>query len=192
MLGLLSGPLPRAGDLFQWPLDWVTLPAIGFLQLLTMVCLGQMKEWHRGATRKFGLDNPLKAYAVVVILDVAVAVLMLTLSWILEALGMGKWIALGILLAAIPGGFWTLLIAAMWWLAPMFQAQRDGSLPVLPPFPVRSLKTPALFALKVVFKGFLMAGLGIAALLIYDLGFVAVRYGISALRPPATSVSAAS
>jgi hypothetical protein len=56
----------------------------------------------------------------------------------------------------------------MWWLAPTFMAQREGALPILPPFPVRSLGGPALLAARVLFQGFLIASFGVLVVLIYD------------------------
>jgi hypothetical protein len=64
---------------------------------------------------------------------------------------------------------------------------RDGSLPTLPLFPVRSLQGPVLLAAEMAFKGYLIVRYGVLAFLAIE----GCRAGISRLRE-ATSASSAS
>jgi hypothetical protein len=146
---LVDGPLPSASSVLRWTYwDWGSLCAIGFLEQFTKNCFIQPKNRHWGFTLAFTFG---------------VAVLLIVLSF-----GTENWIVLGILLAAVPAGFWTLVITGLWLLAPTFMAIREGSVMMRAPYPVRSLARPARLALQVVFKGYRIAAYGILAVLLYD------------------------
>lgn len=114
-----------------------------------------------------GKNRTLAAIAAV---DLAVSA-----STILSAAFGATWVTLAVLLATISFGIWTAIIIGIWWLAPTFQSLRDGSLPMLPRFPFRSLRGPTLLASEVVFKSYVIATYGIWALLAIEVPIVLLR-----------------
>ena len=179
---LVDGPLPTVSSIFRWELaDWGSLCSIASIELLTLICLGETRKWHR-KSQEFGFDS-----AVFVGLNIAIATAMIVLSLVVR-----NWMLLATPLAAIPAGISLLGITATWLLASGMMAQREGALPNLQTFPLRSLGWPARFVAGVVFRGYLLASYGMFAVLLYELGMLTIRYGISAWELRATSVSSAS
>jgi len=133
--------------LWKFP-DWGCLCAIASIHLLACFRIKPTKGGHWGFR-----------YAAVVALDAAVAAMMIVAS---------RSAVLGFLLAATPIGLWILISIGFWWLAPTFMAQREGAIPMLPPFPVRSLRGPALLAIGIGLRGLLIASFGFVVALIYD------------------------
>jgi hypothetical protein len=162
-------------------MDWGPLGAIASIELLTLICLGETRKWHR-KSQEFGFDS-----AAFIALNLAIASAMIVLS-----LAVPNWILLAALLAAIPAGISILGITATWLLASGMMAQREGALPSLQTFPFRSLGWPARFVAGIVFRGYLLASYGMFAVLVYELGMLTLRFGLSAWELRATSVSSAS
>jgi hypothetical protein len=86
-----------------------------------------------------------------------------------------SWVTPAIVLATAAFAIWTAIIAGIWWMAPTFQSLRDGSLPMLPRFPFRSLSGPALLAAEIVFKSYGIARFGMFVLLAIEVPIVLFR-----------------
>jgi len=179
---LVDGALPTVSSLFRWAqVDWGSLCAIASIELLILICLGETRKWHR-KSQEFWFDS-----AAFIVFNIAIASVMIVLSLIVRT-----WMLLAALLAAIPAGILLLGITATWLLASGMMAQREGALPNLQSFPFRSIGWPARFAAGVVFRGYMLASYGMLAVLVYELGMLTIRYGISAWQLRATSTSSAS
>jgi hypothetical protein len=181
----MDEPLPLIADLFRWSLDWGALAACTALSVLLFVA-------HRPSRKMLLGDLPilcLAAGGLNVVMLAALAVLLAPLGLLPHR---AQWVALIVLPAAVPC---IILIAAtvgMWWMAPTFQSLRDGSLPMLPPFPLRALVgTAAAWVAQSLLRTYWIVSYGIWSLLLLDGCVLAVRFGILKVSA-ATSVSSAS
>lgn len=170
IVGWTSGGLLRVDGPWSgarlWTLDWSTLAAGAcFYLLLVAACF-----------RSCGIPfaHLVKTSLATLGMDGLVAMALIVLSW----LG-AEWTTLLVLPAAILCAGSTLFTVAVWWVAPTFQALRDGSLPASAPFPGGAVvKRTAAIAAQVVLRSYWMAAYGIVDLLTLDAFVLAVRFGM--------------
>ena len=172
-LRLVNGP--PSGVVF-WTLNWGTLAAGASLYLLIVATCFR--------TCQVPFAHLLKTSLAVLGIDAAVAMALIALSLLLRtfqpfATHRAEWIALLVLPAAIPCAGSALFTLGMWWVAPTFQALRDGSLPASAPFPGGAVvRRVTAIAAQVAFRSYWMAAYGIVDLLLLDALVLAVRFGM--------------
>jgi hypothetical protein len=163
-LRLVEGP-PR-GALF-WTLNGGALAAGASLYLLIVAA----------CFRSCGVPfaHLLKTSLATLGINALEAMGLIVLSW----LGVG-WITLLVLPAAVVCAGSVLFTVVVWWVAPTFQALRDGSLPASSPFPAGAVvRRVAVIAGQFVLRSYWMTAYGIVDLLLLDALVLAVRFGIS-------------
>ena len=171
---LVDGPLPSVTHLFRWAMDWGTLAACASIYLLIVAA------FFRTCQVRYE-DLPMTSLAAMGV-DSGLAIALIVVSWIFGPMAShrSEWIIFIGLPVAIPCGLLALFSTGMWWLAPTFQALRDGSLPALPRFPARAIiRSVTALAAHLAFRSYWIGSYGIFALLILDAGMIAVRYGLT-------------
>lgn len=164
--GLLLVDGPVSNTVFRWTLDWGTLTAGGSLYLLTVAACFR--------TCQVPFAHLLKTSLATLGIDALVAMALIVLRW----LG-AEWFTLLVLPAAILCAGSALFTVGIWWVAPTFQALRDGSLPASAPFPGGAIaRRVAAIAAQFVLRSYWMTAYGIVDLLLLDAFVLAVRFGM--------------
>lgn len=167
VVGWSSGRLnePQSGALF-WTLNWGALAAGASLYLLIVAACFRRCQ--------VPFAHLLKTSLATLGINAVVAMGLIVLSWLRVG-----WITLLLLPAAILCAGSVILTVGIWWVAPTFQALRDGSLPASAPFPAAAVvRRVAMIAGQVVLRSYWMSAYGIVDLLLLDAVVLAMRLGV--------------